>query len=373
MTRRTVLKYRTTTLNDSESLRRILSTMNQSVIPSRLFLFVLFPFVFIWLLVDLLTAKNELIQNPFSSGGELVVNVIHSCPILVLGTKHQKITVSNEQSSPVLPSDWTWTIQDEQAVLTIQKRMNKGHIKISVPTDIRLTIESRAGNIDINNLQGCVVVKLQVGNIVLRKLNGVIDVWTQHGDLLVEKCSAIGRVTCNNGLISILGFNPNLFAKVGKYGSIVNLTSDSYSSSLISLGTDLFIDNIEKQEFSDIKLDRGSLTINTVNASTNIEVIHGKIIINNLPEKIDLGLKLKNSLAKIFDPTKKIGQLMLLQKDDHDHSFLNISDKWISNFHNGPIIQINKSQGFSRLKAEFEDSVLSINDSHKMNLTRRKE
>ena len=57
-------------MNDSESLRRILSTMNQSVIPSRLFLFVLFPFVFIWLLVDLLTAKNELIQNPFSSGGE---------------------------------------------------------------------------------------------------------------------------------------------------------------------------------------------------------------------------------------------------------------------------------------------------------------
>lgn len=340
-----------------------------------------------------LPGRQPLTRSVFSADGELVVKAPLGCAFVISGQQADEVNIGIDAVAPLRASDWNFLIREEQAVLTIDARVTSGQIVIVAPVGVRLVLESRAGKIQLHGLQGTVVVKCGCGNISLSELSGVVDIRTDSGDLFVENCQAIGQIQSQDGQIWCKNVSHDLIVKTGPDGVIVHQGQLGVNSDLTGWGMDLFLGCVDKQSYTDIKVEKGSVTVGCVLVPLALQVINSLCSIEHIAHKVDaivsnsrgqisidptkqvglhVGLKLTKALMTVVDERVQLGSVMLsLIESKSVGSFLALPFETVRQSQNGSVIQLAISSGPSGLKAELLDAVLVMPDLGRQILNRR--
>ncbi len=343
--------------------------------------------------IQIIAARHTLTRSLFPSGGELVIEAPLGCAFDIYGREQEDVSISIDSALTLSASDWSWMIREEQAVFSVKKRVSSGRILIAVPAEIRLVIDSRAGHLALDGLSGTVVVNLKSGKLSLFGLSGVMDVWTGSGDLWIENCSAIGRAQSDDGQIWCRNVSHDLIVKTGVWGSIVHTDLLDKGAVLLSWGTDLQLGSTEKSRYSELRTERGFLTIGRVDRPVSLLLKTASVSLAEVTEHVDMTLvngrglltlgeacdggseielKLLESHITVNDGQKRIGSIMLsLTESKPNHTFLALPFERIRPVKNGSIVQLSASFGSSRLKAELYDSVLAIPELSRLHNDRR--
>jgi hypothetical protein len=235
-----------------------------------------------------LPADQSLTQTVFPADGELVVRILAGSAVVVTGHDGHEIAISARTPEALASADWSWLIRDEQAVFTLEKRIDSGLVEFSVPKGVRLVIESHGGSVGLAGLTGTVAGQIGCGNLGLCRLSGVVDLVTGNGDVSVETCTAIGQVLTRDGQAWCRDVAPDLVVRTGFGGALVLVGALGQPSGLATEGTDLFLAAQPGKERLLIRLEDGFLRIPETPVPVSVEIKNGGIDIPLAGKEIDL-------------------------------------------------------------------------------------